>query len=145
MYPKSVLTAANVDRGCYTDVNVNLWGLYVGCSVKEAPSLFVKFFSPAGFSCKATRMFEDTLHHPYILLVFAENILYILTSIGAQLRQLLAQVGHREWHEHTPKHTHMHGSTNCHTDVQVTPQHARAHTHTHTHTHHPSIHPSICC
>ena len=74
VYPKCVLTAANVDRGCYTDVNVNLWGLYVGCSVKEAPSLFVKFFSPAGFSCKATRMFEDTLHHPYILLVFAENI-----------------------------------------------------------------------
>ena len=46
VYPKCVLTAANVDRGCYTDANVNLWELYVGCNVKEGPSLLI--FSPAG-------------------------------------------------------------------------------------------------
>ena len=78
-FSKCVLTAVNVDWGCYNEVNVNLWGLYVGCSVKEA--LVCEAFSPVVLSCKAKHMFEDTLHHPYILLVFAENIFSTLVSL----------------------------------------------------------------
>ena len=78
LYPKCVLTAALLTgllhwRKCWLE-------LYVGCNVKEGPSLFAKFFHQLFFHA-TTSVFGGTLHHPYIMLVFAEIMFSTLVSL----------------------------------------------------------------
>ena len=66
----------------HLEANVDLWRLYVSCRevvVQGSPSLFMKFFHQL-FFIATTSVFG--LHHPYILLVVAENI---FRTIGCEL------------------------------------------------------------
>ena len=90
MYPKCVLMAANVDRGCYTDTNVNLWGQYVGCNVKEAPSL-LKIFHQLVFHATTHIFFRHTapsLHYA----CFCRKHFSTLYFTGSMVDELLGSI-----------------------------------------------------
>ena len=84
-----VLTAVNADRGCYTDVNVNLWGLYVvAVSRKPSPCLWSSFTSWFFMQGYIVTSEDDCIRHNTPILVLAQcNVSHLLSNCYDFLRE----------------------------------------------------------